>query len=67
MVCKAMVRPKSMDMKRQLAVAFRTFGMPLYMLSDEASTSGPARLELAVVFGRRITRPTLIARARCPS
>lgn len=43
-ICQAMVSPKTADVKRCLEVAFRAFGMPVFMLSDSGPPFGSTGL-----------------------
>jgi transposase InsO family protein len=68
LVCKAMVSPKSMDVKRQLESAFASFGMPNFMLSDGGppfGSNGLGRLSrLGVWLVRAGVIPVLIEPGR---
>jgi putative transposase len=68
LVCRAMVSPKLLDVKRQLEAAFRQFGLPHFMLSDSGppfGSTGLARLSrLGVWLLRLRIQPVFIEPGR---
>ncbi len=68
LVCRAMVAPKSDDVRKQLERAFRSFGLPRMMLSDNGppfASCGLGRLSRLGVWLLRLgIRPVLIEPGR---
>lgn len=68
LVCRAMVSPKLMDVRRRLEEAFHIFGLPRFVLSDNGppfGSTGLARLSRLGVWLLRLgVRPLLIEPGR---